>query len=59
MDDIRWRFICRDKTEPVSTLLWGFGDLVAAKGRCYCLLVFVYVLACACAGLSLYGGGFV
>lgn len=48
MDDIRWRFVCRDKTEPVSTLLWFFCDLIAAKGRCYCLLgdyfVFVFLL---------------
>ena len=41
MDDIRWDFVCRNKTEHVSTLLLGFGR------SCRCerlLLLLVWVL---------------
>ena len=51
-------FVCCDKTEHVSTLLLGLGDLVAVKGCCYCLFgCFFYAFAFLLgSGFILYGG---
>lgn len=44
MDDIRRRFVCRDKTKLVSTLLLGFGR----SCRCEELLLLLFrVFGCA------------
>ena len=49
VDDIRWRFVCCDKTEPVSTLLWFFAIL--SPRRCAVIACWVIILClCFCLG---------